>query len=123
MIIGIGIDIVKIERIERMSILYGERFINRIFTKSEKEYCSGKTKYESFAARLAAKEAMFKAIGRGWSECGFTSVEVVSDNRGKPFINLNGFSKTIAEELGVQRIFLSMTHDGGVSAAVIVLEG
>ena len=124
MIIGIGIDIVRTERIEQIIVLHGERFINRVFTAGEREYCSGKTmKYESYAARFSAKEALFKAFGRGWAECGFTAVEVVSDNRGKPGIILHDSAKVIAEELGVNRIFLSVTHDTGVSAAVVILEG
>ena len=66
---------------------------------------------------------MFKALGRGWGECGFTAVEVVSDSRGKPGILLHDSAKIFAEELGVKRIFLSMTHESGVSAAVVILEG
>ena len=124
MIIGIGIDSIRTERIERIIVLHGDRFINRIFTSGEQVYCSGKTMmYESYAARFSAKEAMFKALGRGWGECGFTGVEVVSDSRGKPGILLHDSAKIIAEELGVNRIFLSMTHDRGISAAVVVLEG
>jgi holo-[acyl-carrier protein] synthase len=123
LIIGIGIDSIRTERMERIIVLHGERFINRIFTSGEQAYCSGKTmKYESYAVRFSAKEAMFKALGRGWGECGFTGVEVVSDWRGKPGILLHGCTKIIAEELGVNRIFLSLTHDKWISSAVVILE-
>ncbi len=123
MIIGIGIDFVRTERIERIIGQHGERFINRVFTSGEREYCSSKTtKHESYAARFSAKEAMFKALGRAWAACRFTGVEVVSDSRGKPEIVLRSSAKMIAEELGVNSIFLSMTHDSGISAAVVILE-
>jgi holo-[acyl-carrier protein] synthase len=124
MIIGIGIDIIKTERIEQLDFLHGHRFMNRIFTEGEQKYCSAKSsKYQSLAARFSAKEAVFKALGKGWTECGFTSVEVITGSSGKPCILLHGAAKKLADEYGVKRIFLSLTHDNGVSAAVVVLEG
>lgn len=125
MIRGIGMDIVKVERMERAIVRHGSHIRNRIFTRGEQEYCAGKADpHECYAARFAVKEAVFKALGRGWSECGgYTSVEVVSGELGKPDVLLHGRAATFAERLGVSRIFVTITHDGGISAATVVLEG
>jgi len=118
-------DIAQVERMEQSIIRHGERFKNRVFTRGEQEYCARKQyPYESYAARFAVKEAVFKALGRGWSECGgYASVEVVSRERGRPDVELHGNSRRFAEELGVRRIFITITHDAGISAAVAILEG
>ena len=124
MIVGIGIDICRADRIEKACERSGERFISRILTVSERDYCFGKKEpWESFAARFAVKEAAFKALGRGWDASGgFTSVEVVSDENGKPSIIFHGIAREFADALGVTSSFVSLTHDSGVSAAVVVLE-
>lgn len=125
MIVGIGIDIIKVERLEKAIGRHGERFTKRVFTNSELVYCSGKkTRYESLAARFSVKEAAFKALGRGWDECGgFTSVEVVSDSNRRPSIVFHGKAKHYAESLNVSNAFVTITHDSGIAAAVVVLEG
>lgn len=124
MIRGIGIDIVHIERIERAIKRYGELFLNRVFTKSEKEYCSGKTRsLESYAARFAVKEAAFKALGRGWSECGgFKSVEVYEDEHNRPFIKFHNMAERLSKESNVKNVYISISHDAGISAAVVIFE-
>jgi len=124
MIIGIGIDIIKIERIEKAIMRHGARFTNRVFTQGELEYCSAKkNRYESLAARFSVKEAAFKALGRGWDECGgFTSVEVVSDSNRRPSIVFHGSAKHYAESLNVTHAFVTITHDSGIAAAVVVIE-
>ena len=87
MILGIGIDIVHVTRIKNALERYGERFKRKVFTLNEQEYCTGESSFERYAARFAVKEAAFKALGKGWDECGgFTSVEVVNDNNGRPKI-------------------------------------
>ncbi|MHB9028286.1 MAG: holo-ACP synthase [Candidatus Latescibacterota bacterium] len=125
MIIGIGMDIAKVERMEQAMLRHGERFRNRVFTPGEQAYCSRKHyPYESYAARFAVKEAVFKALGRGWSQCGgYTSIEVVSSTSGKPEVAFHGKAKLLAEQLGVRRAFITITHDAGLSAAVAILEG
>ncbi len=125
MIIGLGMDIAKVDRMERAMIRHGERFRDRIFTPGEQEYCSRKHyPYESYAARFAVKEAVFKALGHGWSECGgYASVEVVFGESGRPEAVLHGKARNFAERLGVARVFITITHDAGVSAAVAILEG
>ena len=125
MIIGIGIDIVHIDRIKQAIDRYGRRFTDRVFTKDEQRYCNARHEpFESYAARFAAKEAAFKAIGRGWDECGgFTSAEVVSDQMKRPSLVLHGTAKQFAAELAVKNVFVSLTHHAGISAAVVVIEG
>ena len=124
MVIGIGIDIVNIERIERMIVRYGDRFLDRIFTKSEKEYCSGKImKYESFAARFSAKEAALKAIGTGWRYgIRFADIEVTHDPLGKPEINVYGKAKEWVESELVSKIHVSLSHLSEMATAVVVIE-
>lgn len=124
MIIGIGIDIIKVGRIEKAIIRHGARFTRRVFTHGELTYCSEKkNRYESLAARFSVKEAAFKALRRGWDECGgFTSVEVVSDSNRRPSIAFHGKAKHYAESLNVTNAFVTITHDSGIAAAVVVLE-
>ena len=125
MILGVGIDIVQSDRIRQAIDRYGCRFTDRVFTPGEQEYCTSKhDPFESFAVRFAAKEAAFKALGRGWDECGgFTSVEVVSDDRKRPGLVLHGRAKHYAAGLGADRVFVSLTHHAGISAAVVLFEG
>ncbi len=125
MVLGIGMDIVEASRIERAALRVGERFLTRIFTPSEKKYCFGKASpWNSLAARFAAKEAAFKALGKGWPDCGgFLSVEVRMGEHGRPGLLFHGNAGRMAEELGVVSVHVSLTHDGGYAAAVVVLEG
>jgi holo-[acyl-carrier protein] synthase len=124
MIIGVGMDIVKVERMERAIVHYGARFKNRVFTAGEQAYCDRHTSpWESYAARFAVKEAVFKALGWGWSACGgYTSVEVARGEYGQPGVKLHGNAAEFAEQNGVSRIFVTITHDAGISAAVAILE-
>jgi holo-[acyl-carrier protein] synthase len=125
MILGVGTDIVAIARIEQAASRFGERFLRRMFTRGERDRCARKARsIESLAARFAAKEAAFKALGSGWFECGgFTSVELVSDESGRPGLVFHGRASRIAAERGVRRAYVSITHDDGFAAAVVVLEG
>ena len=124
MIIGIGIDIIRAERIKKAIERHGARFTDRVFTPGELSYCSVKKEpYESLAARFSVKEAAFKALGKGWDECGgFTSVEVISNQRKKPDVILHGKAKKIANSINVNNIYVSITHDSGISAAVVIME-
>ncbi|MET0151124.1 MAG: holo-ACP synthase, partial [Candidatus Binatia bacterium] len=94
MIIGIGVDLAEVDRIrdalERPTT--GERFRSRVFTPGEQAYCERRRgKYESYAARFAAKEAMMKALGRGWSrEVSWTEIEITRETGGRPMIRLHG---------------------------------
>jgi holo-[acyl-carrier protein] synthase len=120
MIYGIGIDIVQISKFKKAMDRWGDRFVNRIFTTDERDYSQSKSfPAESFAARFAAKEALFKAIGRGLS---WKEVEVKRHSSGKPDIHLTGKSLIIQEELAISHIHVSLSHHGDYAIAEILLE-
>lgn len=108
---GIGTDIVEIERIRRVVTRFTDNFKNRIFTDVEWEYCwNKKNPIPSLAARFAAKEAVFKALGTGLSSCKWKDVEVSNDNNGKPEINLYGKAAEIASSHFISNVEISLSH-------------
>lgn len=124
MIIGSGIDLVEITRIQQSMDRYGQRFLDRIFTAAEQAYCLRKRNAaESLAARFAAKEAGAKALGTGISR-GVTwlEIEVIREPGGRPSLRLHGRAAAIAAHLGVGHIALSLTHTGTLSMASVVVE-
>jgi holo-[acyl-carrier protein] synthase len=122
---GVGIDVVKVERITESLERFGERFERRIFTEDELAYCRGhKDPLPHLAARFAAKEALSKAIGTGLSNgVGWKQVEVVQPGGRKPVLRLSGRALEIFEEQGCTASHLSLTHDGGLAIACVVIEG
>jgi len=123
-IVGMGVDLADVERIQRSVDRYGERFLTRVYTATERSYSMPKRNYaERLAARFAAKEAGMKAIGSGWRH-GVTwkDFEVVNEVGGKPVLRLSGTASEFARQMGVQRISLSMTHTAGMALATVVLE-
>jgi len=119
-VIAHGIDIVEIARIASMLRRHGTRFRQRCFTDAEQAYAdSGKALCdERYAARFAAKEAVFKCLGTGWSGgVEWTDVEVSRASGGAPAIVLRGKSLVIAGELGIGRWHLSLSHGGGMAVA------
>lgn len=125
MIIGIGIDLIEVDRVERLMERHPERSRDRLFTESEVKHCrASRRAAESFAARFAAKEALFKALGTGWGGgAAWRDVEVVVDDRGAPRILLHGETQRMAERRGLRRVHLTLTHTDGVAGAFVVLEG
>jgi holo-[acyl-carrier protein] synthase len=125
MIVGTGIDLIEIERIQHSIDRYGERFLSRIYTDGEQAYCLGKRQAaESFAARFAAKEAAAKALGTGISYgVGWLEIEVVRERSGRPTIRFNGRAQERAARMGVARAALSLTHTKDLAMASVVLEG
>ena len=125
MIVGVGMDLVQVRRVDALLERKGERALARLFTPAEAARCrGGRSPRESFAARFAAKEAFFKALGTGWGRGGaWTEVEVVSAPSGAPSIRLHGAAAAAAGAAGVTRVHLSLTHTGDVAAACVVLEG
>jgi holo-[acyl-carrier protein] synthase len=124
MIIGIGMDLVEVQRLDRLLERYPERALRRLFTEREIAYCSKKESSESYAARFAAKEALFKALGTGWGEgTAFHEVEVLLDDFGAPSLQLHGETARIAATRGVGRSHVSLTHTSQLAAAYVVLEG
>jgi holo-[acyl-carrier protein] synthase len=126
MIIGIGVDLAEVDRIrdalERPTT--GERFRSRVFTPGEQAYCERRRgKYESYAARFAAKEAMMKALGRGWSrEVSWTEIEITRESGGRPMIRLHGRTAAYAGRLGIRRISLALTHTADTAMAEVIAE-
>src|SRR5919108_3572841 len=125
MIRGIGIDVIQNERIRESIRRFGERFLNRIYTELEKAYCNNCANPEiHYAARFAAKEATFKALGTGWAAgVKWKDVEVERLVSGKPELHLHGEALARATAMGATRFYVSLTHDQLVSCAVVIFEG
>jgi holo-[acyl-carrier protein] synthase len=124
-IIGIGIDLVDCGRIESSIERFGDRFLKRVFTEGEIAY-SQSMKYPArhFAARFAAKEALSKAFGTGIGKSmGWRDLEVRKKESGEPFVVLNGGAKAIANERGVTKVWISLSHTDQTGMAAIILEG
>lgn len=124
MIVGSGIDLVEIRRIQRAMDRYGGRFLDRVFTEEEQAYCLRKRNSgESFAARFAAKEAGAKALGTGISfGVSWLEIEVVRELSGRPNLRFHGRAAQIATRLGCAKAALSLTHTAELAAASVVLE-
>lgn len=124
MIVGTGIDITEVARIAAAIERYGERFLRRVFTPREVEYCRSKRNAnERFAARFAAKEAGMKAIGTGLRR-GVTwqDVEVTHQPGGRPTLVFTGKAAEFAAKLGVKQVALSLTHTEETAMAQVILE-
>ncbi len=121
MILGVGTDIIEIERVGKA--VAKKFFRDNVFTEIEQNYCEshGKNSAASYAARFAAKEAFFKALGTGII-LPLTDVEVINDERGAPKINLRGRTKTLAAEKDVGKISLSLSHAHDFATAICILE-
>jgi holo-[acyl-carrier protein] synthase len=125
MIVAIGIDLVEITRIQEVFARRGERFRARVFTEGEIRYCERRaSRFASYAARFAAKEAAMKALGTGWAKgLGWTDVEVVSDPNGAPALQLHRRALERMREIGATRAHISLTHSGDLAIAQVLLEG
>lgn len=123
-IVGSGIDLVEIERIEQSVKRFGQRFLNRVYTTAEQAYCMRKrNSAESFAARFAAKEAAAKALGTGISRgVNWLEIEVVREAGGRPTIRFHGRAAEIAQQMNVAHVALSLTHTSILAMASVVLE-
>ena len=124
MIVGSGIDMVEIGRIQQSVDRYGERFLDRVYTVAEKAYCLRKRMAaESLAARFAAKEAGAKALGTGISHgVSWLEIEVVREPSGRPTLKFHGRAAEFAARLGATRAALSITHTAAFALASVVLE-
>ncbi len=124
MVESVGIDLAEIKRIEEAIERYGDRFLGRVFTPWEIQYCLSKINpASSFAGRFAVKEAVFKAIGTGFAEgVKWTSVEVVNDKRGQPTVRLG---RGIVNHIGRKKIVISLSHtrEYAVASAVLISDG
>lgn len=124
MILGLGTDLVEVARIAKSISVYGERFIERVFTEGERAYATSKANsMERFAARFAAKEAALKAMGTGLRHgIHWTQIEVSNDGAGKPGLKLHGVAEAVAAKMGVERVWLSLTHTRENACAVVIFE-
>ncbi len=124
MILGTGVDIAEIPRIRASIARFGERFLRRIFTEGEILYCERKARrFESYAARFAAKEAGMKALGTGWSRgVRWRDIEVVRAKGQRPTLEFHGEAAVIAAALGMKNIALSLTHTAEAALAHVILE-
>jgi holo-[acyl-carrier protein] synthase len=124
MIVGTGIDIAEVPRIEASIARFGDRFLRRIFTEAEIRYCESKAnRVERYAARFAAKEAAMKAIGTGWNHgVAWRDVEVCRQPGGRPTIAFHGKAAQFAAKLGAVHVALSLSHTKEYAVAQVILE-
>jgi len=125
MIVGLGIDVAEVKRIQAViESPQGERFLRRVYTQDEATYCEQfRNKHERYAGRFAVKEAAMKALGTGWSRgVRWVDVEVVRQKGGRPTLALKGEAKKIADALGVKHIAVSITHTAEQAFAQVIFE-
>lgn len=124
MIVGTGVDLAEVGRVRAAVERYGKRFIERVFTPGEIAYVERKAnRFERYAARFAAKEAGMKAIGTGWRRgVRWQDFEVANLPSGRPTLRLHGEAASVAEQLGVRHIHLSLTHTAEMAMAHVILE-
>ena len=124
MIYGTGVDIVKIDRIERVIKKWGDRFIDRVFTQDEKKFCLRRVRpYPAFALRFAAKEAFSKALGTGMKKGVFwRDIEVFHFKSGKPGLNIYGTSRSLCEKEKIKSFHVSLSDEDEYGVAMVILE-
>ncbi len=122
-VIGVGTDIVEVERIERALERHGERFMKRVFTQEEVDYCTGMARPgPHFAARFAAKEAVSKCFGTGiGAEFGWTSLSVRKGARGEPFAVLDEQGNALLQRVGGSAVLISLSHTKTLATAFAVI--
>jgi len=120
---GVGIDMIEVERVQS-SIAKEQGFRELVFSAREIAYCEGKTnKYQHYAARFAAKEAFFKALGTGWlKDTAFNEIEISNDENGKPYLEPIGESAVVINREGPLKISVSLTHLKTMASAVVIIE-
>jgi holo-[acyl-carrier protein] synthase len=125
MIFGVGIDLVNIQRLETVLQKWGDRFVKRVFTEQEAEFCLKRARpASSFALRFAAKEAFSKAIGLGMRRgIRWQDIEVFHHPGGRPGLRLQGRCSEICREKHITHFHLSLSDEGRYGMAVVVLEG
>lgn len=123
MIVGIGLDLVKIDRVRAIAERWKARFLDRLYTPAERRYCMARpSPYASLAGRFAAKEALLKALGTGWSGgIRWHDIQVLNDRSGRPRATVSGRVKTLLKRAGVTDIHLSLSHDTDYAVAQVVL--
>ena len=123
MIFGIGTDIIELDRIGAM-LARGRQYLQTIFTDKEIEYCESKARRaEHYGVRFAAKEAVLKALSRGWGDgLGFCDIEVLDDEGGQPRVFVHGKARDLFEQFQIKQASISLSHSKEHAIAVIILE-
>ena len=125
MIVGVGIDLVEIERIKQIIIKWGEHFLNRVYTLNEIRYCEERryNRFQTYAGFFAAKEACAKALGTGIREgIKWKDIEIKNDSRGKPSICLLGLAQIRASSKKISNIKVSISHSKKLATAQVIME-
>ena len=124
MIVGTGVDIFEIDRVQKLLDEHGERFLHRVFTDWEVATCMARARpIQHFAGRFAAKEAAFKALGTGWSSgVSWKDVELVNEPSGRPVLRLGGGAARRAKKLGVDHMWVSVSHGLMHAVATVTFE-
>ncbi len=124
MIYGIGIDLVENDRMDGIIRKWGNKFLSRVFSSGEIEYCSRHAQASMhYGARFAAKESFLKAIGQGLGAgVKLQEIEVVNEAGGKPLLFLSGGARGFIMKAGIEKIHLSITHTRNYASAVVLLE-
>jgi holo-[acyl-carrier protein] synthase len=125
MVIGIGIDIIEIERIKESVDRFGDIFLNKIYTQTELDYCLKKiNKYQHLAARFAAKEAVYKALSTGWDkELSWQNIEIYNEPNGMPIVKLKGSLESFLTKDKSLKISMSHSRDYVACVAIIYKSG
>ncbi len=124
MIIGTGVDVIEIARIGSVLERLKDRFIARVFTSAEQQFCNQhRDPVPHYAVRFAAKEALFKAIGTGWAK-GVTwlDAEVLRERQEAPALRLHGEAQRLSELMGVKKVHVSLSHSDQWAVALVILE-
>ena len=123
-VVALGMDLLQIDLLEEVIAKRGDRFLDRIFTPGERAYCERRARAAThFAGRYAVKEAVMKVLGTGWARgVRWADIEVHRAPGAAPEVRLHGASAEIAQQRGIERIHITITHDAGVAAAVAIGE-
>jgi holo-[acyl-carrier protein] synthase len=123
-IIGVGTDIVEIDRIKRAIERSGIRFIKRVYTSAEVAYCEARRdRISCYAVRFAAKEAVLKAIGSGRAGCRWVEVEIIRNQAGPPGVILHGAAAALAAGRGIESFHITLSHSREFAVAFAVATG
>ena len=115
-----GVDIIELERVQHVLDRFGERFLRRVYTDREVSYCRGRA--PELAVRFAAKEAISKALGTGLNGILWIEMEILADQRGKPYVELHGRALARAQELGLSEWAVSLSHSDHDAIAFVVAQ-
>lgn len=124
-VVGIGLDLVRIARIEAMAERWHDRFLARVYTDAERAECFRRpSPYASLAGRFAVKEAILKALGTGWSDgIRWVDMQVTTDQQGRPHASVSGRVGELMREAGVRQILVSLSHDADYAVGQAMLTG